>query len=200
MGLNENLENIQLPLVVRRPAPLGCAWLARYDPSKRRLRGTLYKKSKRIMDLALVLPFSPLWLLAMGWAALQVKLENPGQPVLRTEMRAGRGGRRFKWYGFNGRARDNPLPQLLNVIKGEMSLVGPQATSFQSDNHRLWHTTRLDVPPGVTGLWRIVQGQGPGEDERIRLDIAYIDRRCMALDLEILLRTVAAGLRKRNPV
>jgi lipopolysaccharide/colanic/teichoic acid biosynthesis glycosyltransferase len=198
MGLNENLESLQLPLIVRKPVPVGCAWLARYNSPKRRLSSTAYKRSKRIMDLTMVFLASPVWLMLMGWVALQVKLQNPGQSVLHTEMRAGRGGRRFKMYIFNGKAKDNPLPQLLNVIKGEMSLVGPQATSFTSDIQRLWHTTRLDVPPGLTGLWWIVERQGNGEDERIRLDIAYIDRRCISLDLEILLRTMVALLRKRN--
>jgi lipopolysaccharide/colanic/teichoic acid biosynthesis glycosyltransferase len=84
------------------------------------------------------------------------------------------------------------LPQLFNVIKGELSLVGPRPTSFSAKTYSLWHTERLDVQPGLTGLWQVV-GRGSTQfDERLRLDIAYIDRRCIALDIEILVRTLLA--------
>ncbi|MDH3712837.1 MAG: sugar transferase [Gammaproteobacteria bacterium] len=82
------------------------------------------------------------------------------------------------------------LPQILNVIRGEMSLVGPRPTSFSSAHYTLWQTERLEVMPGITGLWQIL-GRGTTEfDERLRLDIAYIDRRCLWLDLQILARTI----------
>lgn len=198
MGLSENLESMQLPLVIRKPVPKGCAWLARYDGRKHGLSGPAYRKAKRIMDLALVLLACPIWLPALGLVALFVAIGNPRQPVVITEVRAGRGGRRFMMYRFGGAAGDHPLPQLLNVIRGEMSLVGPRAAPFQADGCRLWHTTRLDVPPGITGLWRIVGREEIGEDERLRLDIAYIDRRCITLDFEILLRSIGAVRLKRG--
>jgi len=82
------------------------------------------------------------------------------------------------------------LPQLLNVLKGEMSLVGPRPTSFSSDTYDLWHTARLEVLPGITGLWQII-GRGETEFyERLRLDIAYIKHRSLWLDIQILFRTV----------
>lgn len=90
------------------------------------------------------------------------------------------------------------LPQILNVIKGDMSLVGPRPTSFAADTYDLWHTERLDVLPGLTGLWQII-GRGETEfDERLRFDIAYIKRRCFWLDVQILFRTVFAVLAKRG--
>ncbi|NPV76051.1 MAG: sugar transferase, partial [Anaerolineae bacterium] len=90
------------------------------------------------------------------------------------------------------------LPQLFNVIKGEMSLVGPRPTSFSAETYSLWHTERLDVTPGLTGLWQII-GRGSTEfDERLRLDIAYIEKRCIALDLEILFRTVLSVFQQRG--
>jgi lipopolysaccharide/colanic/teichoic acid biosynthesis glycosyltransferase len=90
------------------------------------------------------------------------------------------------------------LPQLLNVLKGDMSLVGPRPTSFSASTYRLWHTERLDIQPGLTGLWQII-GRGSSEfDDRLRLDIAYAERRCLMLDLEILLRTVTAVLARRG--
>jgi lipopolysaccharide/colanic/teichoic acid biosynthesis glycosyltransferase len=82
------------------------------------------------------------------------------------------------------------LPQLLNILKGEMSLVGPRPTSFSADTYDLWQTARLDVIPGLTGLWQII-GRGETEFyERLRLDIAYIKHRSLWLDVQILFRTV----------
>lgn len=90
------------------------------------------------------------------------------------------------------------LPQLFNVLSGEMSLVGPRPTSFGAETYRLWHTERLDVQPGLTGLWQVV-GRGEMEfDERLRMDIAYIERRCLSLDVMILLRTIESALIRRR--
>jgi lipopolysaccharide/colanic/teichoic acid biosynthesis glycosyltransferase len=84
------------------------------------------------------------------------------------------------------------LPQLFNVLRGDMTLVGPRPTSFSADDYRLWHTARLEVQPGITGLWQ-VSGRGDLDfDERLRLDIAYIRNRSLALDFGILLRTLGA--------
>ena len=90
------------------------------------------------------------------------------------------------------------LPQLLNVLKGDMSLVGPRPTSFSADTYDLWQTARLDVVPGVTGLWQII-GRGETEFyERLRLDIAYIKHRSLWLDVQILFRTVWAVFSQRG--
>jgi lipopolysaccharide/colanic/teichoic acid biosynthesis glycosyltransferase len=86
------------------------------------------------------------------------------------------------------------LPQICNVLLGDMSLVGPRPTSFSADTYRLWHTARLEVKPGVTGLWQISGRHNIDFDERLRLDIAYIRNRCLSLDLKILLRTFGAVL------
>jgi lipopolysaccharide/colanic/teichoic acid biosynthesis glycosyltransferase len=90
------------------------------------------------------------------------------------------------------------LPQLINVMRGEMSVVGPRPTSFRPETYALWHTERLDVLPGITGLWQVI-GRGSMEfDERVRLDIAYIERQCLWLDVLILLRTFTAVLAQRG--
>lgn len=90
------------------------------------------------------------------------------------------------------------LPQLLNVVRGEMSLVGPRPTSFSPETYKLWQTERLDVMPGITGLWQIM-GRGSMEfDERVCLDVAYIERRCLWLDIQILVRTFTAVLEQRG--
>ena len=83
------------------------------------------------------------------------------------------------------------LPQLLNVLKGEMSLIGPRPTSFAPDDYIPWHTARLAVLPGITGLWQ-VSGRGRlNFDQRVKLDLAYIERQCLWLDIQILLRTIS---------
>ena len=90
------------------------------------------------------------------------------------------------------------LPQVINVLRGEMSLVGPRPTSFGPETYQLWHTSRLDVMPGITGLWQIF-GRGQLEfDDRLRLDIAYIERASLWLDIQILLLTVVAALQQRG--
>jgi lipopolysaccharide/colanic/teichoic acid biosynthesis glycosyltransferase len=192
MSLSENLERLQYPLAIRKPAPSEFPWLARYDLHKPLLRGKTYRAVKRLLDLSLVTLTSPIWLSAMGLITLFTAFTHPGEPWFVGEPRAGRGGRQFRMYRFNGKARNIFFPQLFNVLKGEMSLVGPRPSSYRPDDRRLWHTTRLDVPPGLTGLWWFVRSNSQGDDERLRLDIAYIDRRCITLDLEILLRSIFA--------
>ncbi len=89
-------------------------------------------------------------------------------------------------------------PQLWNVLKGDMSLVGPRPTSFTPQTYDLWHTERLEVMPGLTGLWQI-RGRGEiGFDDRVRLDIAYVRNRSLALDVSILFRTLPAVLSQRG--
>jgi len=90
------------------------------------------------------------------------------------------------------------LPQLLNVLKGDMSLVGPRPTSFGADTYKLWHTERLDVKPGITGLWQIAGRAQLEFDDRLRLDIAYIERASIWLDINILFRTIAAVFKQRG--
>lgn len=90
------------------------------------------------------------------------------------------------------------LPQIFNVLKGDMSLVGPRPTSFDASTYSLWHTERLEVLPGITGLWQISGRKELDFDERLRLDIEYIHRQSFWLDLEILFRTFAAVLSRKG--
>jgi len=90
------------------------------------------------------------------------------------------------------------LPQLFNVLRGEMSLVGPRPTSFGPETYQLWHTERLDVAPGLTGLWQIIGRAQLEFDDRLRLDIAYIERRSLWLDINILFQTVIAVFKQRG--
>lgn len=88
------------------------------------------------------------------------------------------------------------LPQIINVLRGEMSLVGPRPTSFQPSTYSLWHTYRLEVTPGITGLWQVNGRNATTFDERLRIDIEYIERCSFRFDLAILLKTVPAVLRR----
>jgi len=88
------------------------------------------------------------------------------------------------------------LPQLFNVLRGDMSIVGPRPTSFAASTYSLWHTERLEVTPGITGLWQVV---GRGEttfDERLRLDVEYMERMSLWLDLRIMFMTAAAVFKR----
>lgn len=86
------------------------------------------------------------------------------------------------------------LPQIFNVWRGEMSLVGPRPTSFSVDTYDLWHTARLDVVPGLTGLWQVVGRTELEFDDRVRLDYSYIQHRSLWLDFKIMLMTASAVL------
>ena len=88
------------------------------------------------------------------------------------------------------------LPQLFNVLRGDMSLVGPRPTSFEPSLYELWHTQRLDVRPGITGLWQVEGRNVTTFDERLRLDVQYIRRRSLAFDVMLLARTVVVVLRR----
>ena len=90
------------------------------------------------------------------------------------------------------------IPQFFNILKGEMSLVGPRPTSFGPETYELWQTSRLDVMPGLTGLWQIMGRAQLEFDDRLRLDIAYIERASLWLDINILLRTALAVFESRG--
>jgi lipopolysaccharide/colanic/teichoic acid biosynthesis glycosyltransferase len=90
------------------------------------------------------------------------------------------------------------LPQILNVIRGEMSLVGPRPTSFAEDTYKLWQTERLEVLPGITGLWQVNGRAELDFEDRARLDIQYVTTRSLALDMSILIQTVPAVLSSRG--
>ena len=91
------------------------------------------------------------------------------------------------------------LPQLFNVIRGEMSLVGPRPLP-QRDYERLedWHRKRYLVLPGMTGLWQVSGRSELDFDELVRLDFLYLERWSVFLDLAILLRTIPAVVRARG--
>jgi lipopolysaccharide/colanic/teichoic acid biosynthesis glycosyltransferase len=90
------------------------------------------------------------------------------------------------------------LPQLVSVLRGDLSLVGPRPWSRSAEHHEPWHLDRYAVPAGLTGLWQIAARDAASFTERIRLDLAYKQRRCLRLDLEILVRTIPAVLGRQG--
>jgi lipopolysaccharide/colanic/teichoic acid biosynthesis glycosyltransferase len=91
------------------------------------------------------------------------------------------------------------LPQLFNVVRGEMSLVGPRPLP-KRDYERLedWHRKRYLVLPGMTGLWQVSGRSELDFDELVRLDFLYLERWSVFLDLAILLRTLPAVFRAKG--
>ena len=83
------------------------------------------------------------------------------------------------------------LPQFYNVLRGDMSLVGPRPPmATEVEQYDLAHLRRLDVLPGITGLWQVEARQDPSFDSYISLDTAYVENWTLWLDLKILARTV----------
>ena len=192
--------------------------------------------AKRVLDLALSLAAILIVLPLLGLIVLAIKLDSRG-PALFRQHRTGRHGKIFEIYKFRSmtvledgaavvqaRVGDvritrvgrilrilslDELPQLFNVLSGEMSLVGPRPHAVAHDeyysqrivNYRL----RQLVKPGITG-WAQINGargatpQLSDMQTRIDLDIAYVARESFRFDLEILARTPFAVLRGRNAV
>jgi len=88
------------------------------------------------------------------------------------------------------------LPQIINVLRSEMTLVGPRPTSFAASSYRLWHAERLEVTPGITGLWQVRGRNACTFDERLRMDVEYIQQMSPLLDLKIILWTVGSIVKR----
>ena len=83
------------------------------------------------------------------------------------------------------------IPQFLNVLKGEMSVVGPRpGLPSEVARYQPWHRQRLEVKPGITGLWQVSGRSDLTFDEMCLLDIYYIENWSLALDIQIMLRTI----------
>ena len=173
---------------------------------------------KRLLDLVVASVGLVLSAPLLAVLAILIRLESPGHPFY-TQTRAGRGGRPFSIYKlrtmvagaeFSGaglaiqegddritrvgrflrRYSLDELPNLYNVLRGEMSIVGPRPTLLhQVEQYTERQRTRLAVKPGITG-WAQINGRASLPwAERIELDIWYVEHRSMRLDLQILART-----------
>ncbi|MCC6904764.1 MAG: sugar transferase [Anaerolineae bacterium] len=99
---------------------------------------------------------------------------------------------------FLRRSSLDEVPQIFNILKGDMSLVGPRPTSFSADTYQLWQTERLEVRPGLTGLWQVKGRSDIDFVERVELDIEYVERQSWQLDMYILWQTAAAVIGGRG--
>lgn len=179
--------------------------------------------AKRIFDviasLLLVVGLSPL-LIAI---ALIVKFTSKG-PVFFVQKRVGQNGRRFRFFKFRSMKVDSPvyaitpqsgndpritpigrflrrssldeLPQLFNVIIGDMSLVGPRPEMpFIVDQYNDLHRQRLNVKPGITGLWQISADRKIAIHENMDYDMYYINNQSFLLDMVLLAKTVTSCIK-----
>jgi len=179
-----------------------------------------YDALKRLMDVAvagaLLVLFAPI-ILAI---AVAIRL-TAGAPAFFRQHRVGRGGREFIMLKFRTMSNDTPryavapsdptdpritklgrllrqtsldeLPQLWNVLRGDMSMVGPRPEmAFLVDKYEDWQRERLKVRPGITGLWQIIGRKNLPLDQHLQYDFFYIKNQSLLLDLLILLRTVPA--------
>ncbi len=174
---------------------------------------------KRLLDLAIAVPAAIVTAPLILLLCVLIRLESRGDPIFR-QTRAGRHGVPFRIYKLRTmvdnaqtmgagdailaddfrltrsgkwlrRTSLDELPNLWNVIRGEMSIVGPRPTlPSQVEQYTPRQRRRLDVRPGITG-WAQIHGRAAlGWPERIELDIYYVEHRSLALDLRILARTV----------
>jgi undecaprenyl-phosphate galactose phosphotransferase/putative colanic acid biosynthesis UDP-glucose lipid carrier transferase len=189
---------------------------------------------KRVMDVVIAVSAMLFFLPVMALTAIAIKLDSPG-PVIFRQFRKGFNGKQFMMFKFrtmsvqeNGSAvvqatRDDPrvtpigrllrsasideLPQLLNVLKGDMSLIGPRPHALAHDNYfetvLSEYAFRHHVKPGMTG-WAQCNGARGGTptiehiSERVKLDLWYINNWSLWLDIQILIKTFFEVLRKRN--
>jgi exopolysaccharide biosynthesis polyprenyl glycosylphosphotransferase len=98
--------------------------------------------------------------------------------------------------GVLRRSSLDELPQLLNVLTGDMSVVGPRPPiPYEVEEYELWHRKRLDMKPGITGLWQVSGRNRLTFEEMVRIDLYYIENWSLWLDLKIILLTLPAILR-----
>ena len=174
----------------------------------------LYRRCfKRCADAALAGGGLLIFILPMGWIAWRIR-RTLGPPVLFRQTRVGLGGKPFTvlkfktmspegeiplpfYRGLRGSAMDE-LPQLINILRGEMSFVGPRPL-IPEELALLGQFPRggdrLRVRPGLTGLAQLHSTKVPVLEERLRWDLAYVDRCSFLLDLKILFQSVAVTLR-----
>ena len=186
---------------------------------------------KRFIDIVLSLTGLVLLAIPMLAVAVIIKLDSPG-PVFFKQKRVGKGKTYFmiwkfrsmpvqaphdtpthllqnadamlsKWQRFERRASIDELPQLINILKGDMSIVGNrplplyEAELLTSDEH----IDRFMGPAGLTGLWQVEKRGEAGKlsaEERKQLDIQYAKNFSFGLDIKIILKTVTAFVQKEN--
>ncbi len=191
-------------------------------------KASIYITIKRIMDVLLVFLFMPVWAPILLVVAILVKLESPG-PLIFSQKRIGRRGKPFTIYkirsmhtdsesngvafasemdsrithigSFIRKFRIDEFPQFFNILKGDMSLIGPrpeQVAFVECFNQTIpYYQLRHIVRPGISGWAQITQGYAAGTDEtavKLSLDLFYVKHMSFVLDFLISVRTIATIL------
>ena len=116
-----------------------------------------------------------------------INSDGPMYKLDKADSRIIRFGRIIRMTGLD------ELPQLFNVLLGDMSLIGPRpCIPYEADEFKLWHRKRFDVVPGITGLWQVNGKNRTSFTEMMRFDISYASKRNFYLDTAILLKTIPA--------
>jgi len=177
--------------------------------------------AKRLVDVAVALPLLVILSPLIGCLAVLLRLRQ-GSPVLFRQQRPGLGGRPFTMYKFRSMANDwldaegdviapeerttsmgkwlratslDELPELWNVVRGDMSLVGPRPLLMEYlDRYTPEQARRHEVRPGITGLSQVSGRNAVTWDERFALDVRYVDEHDLRMDMEILLKTLRVVL------
>ena len=179
-----------------------------------------------MLDIVTSLTLLTLALPLLILLAIAIKRESPG-PVFFSQVRVGQGGRTFRMLKFRtmythmcgdavspssgqdprvtrlGRILRSTsldeLPQFLNVLRGEMSLVGPRPEMpFIVESYSAVDRLRLDAKPGITGLWQVSEARKSPIHENIDYDLYYIENQSLVLDFVIFFLTAMAVLRVRT--
>jgi exopolysaccharide biosynthesis polyprenyl glycosylphosphotransferase len=185
-----------------------------------------YRLGKRTIDLTTSLVVLVLALPLLVLITILIKRESPG-PILFSQIRVGQGGRTFRMLKFRTMFTDmcgdavspdtkqdprvtrigrilrstslDELPQFFNVLRGEMSLVGPRPEMpFIVESYSAIDRLRLDAKPGITGLWQVSEARKSPIHENIDYDLYYIENQSIVLDLVIFFLTAMAVLRIRS--
>lgn len=180
----------------------------------------IHRVLKRTMDIVVAAALLAVFAIPMLILALIVKLDSPG-PVLFRQLRIGKGGRPFQMLKFRTMYVEAPpyavaptdpedpritrsgrwmrrysfdeFPQLINVLLGQMSMVGPRPEMpFLVEQYEEWQRRRLDVKPGVTGLWQIVGRKNLPLALNLEYDFYYIKNQSLFFDIVILVKTIPA--------
>jgi exopolysaccharide biosynthesis polyprenyl glycosylphosphotransferase len=188
---------------------------------------------KRVIDFTVALVGLVLLFPVMCLTALAIRLESDG-PVIFSQSRVGKGGKRFQIYKFRSmvddaeaqkekllslneadgplfKIKDDPrmtrvgrllrrysldeLPQLYNILRGDMSLVGPRpGIPSEVEQYQAWHKRRLEITPGLTGMWQVSGRSDLTFDEMALLDIYYAENWSLAVDIKIIIQTIPTVL------
>ena len=213
--ISGNASKLKRVFISRDASKLNRAFISRDDPKLKRVFDVVFSG----LILIMILP-----LLAL--ISLVIMLTNGGAPIYAHE-RVGRGGRTFRCFKFRSMVSNgdevlqnllnNPrilpkighflretsldeLPQFVNVLMGDMSVVGPRpVVRDELEKYGENQSAYLAIRPGLTGPWQIGKRSNDSYENRVKLDVDYVYNRTMAVDISIIASTVRMVLRGSNP-